>query len=264
MDSIKQLEEYFSRKTGKYWLDLYPMTKLMLVLCISVASIFSPTYLFGYVVLLLCAIIALSCSHSRQFWKIMRPVLLLFVLLVLLARTIFFNAGEIFFTLGPVKFHLEGLIQGLNMTSVILSFSATLVLFNIITNTEELMIALSKTGVSYEVSFIILSTLQMIPDLSARAKTIQDSQKSRGIEVEGNLLVRARALMPMLGPLILSSIADAEEKSLALESRGFNYPAKKVNIKLLYDTKTQLNFRKALIIITSIFCLAGGYLKWIA
>ena len=64
----------------------------------------------------------------------------------------------------------------------------------------------------------------MIPQMSANAKVIQDAQRARGIETEGTLKARARAFLPMLLPLLISSFSTAEEKSLALETRGFNYP----------------------------------------
>ncbi len=46
------------------------------------------------------------------------------------------------------------------------------------------------------------------------SKTINEAQRARGIETEGSLLIRARAFLPMLGPLVLTSIQQTEERVL--------------------------------------------------
>ncbi len=53
-----------------------------------------------------------------------------------------------------------------------------------------------------------------------------ESQSARGIETEGNVLVRSKAFLPVLGPVILSSIAATEERTITMETRAFYAPAK--------------------------------------
>lgn len=57
-----------------------------------------------------------------------------------------------------------------------------------------------------------------------------NAQKSRGVETEGNLFIRAKAFLPILIPLVLSSIAANEEKALTLEARGFSMPVQKTQL----------------------------------
>jgi energy-coupling factor transporter transmembrane protein EcfT len=57
-----------------------------------------------------------------------------------------------------------------------------------------------------------------------------DAQQARGVETEGNLLIRARAFFPILVPLILGSITGAEERVLTLESKGFDIKGPKTHV----------------------------------
>ena len=59
-----------------------------------------------------------------------------------------------------------------------------------------------------------------------------DSQKSRGVETEGNIFVRSGAFIPVFVPLVLSSIANTEERAITLEARGFSSGSKRTR---LYD-----------------------------
>lgn len=74
------------------------------------------------------------------------------------------------------------------------------------------------------VSFVILSSFQTITDLGQNAKVIMESQKARGIETEGNVLKRAAAYIPVMGPLVLNAISSTEEKSIAMDARAFSAP----------------------------------------
>jgi cobalt transport protein len=81
-------------------------------------------------------------------------------------------------------------------------------------------------------------TLQTIPEMKKQANVIMDSQKARGIETEGNILVRAKALIPIFIPLVLSSIANTEERAITLEARGFSVGEKRT---ILYDIEETKN-----------------------
>ena len=92
-------------------------------------------------------------------------------------------------------------------------------------------------------------TLQTIPEMKKQADVIMDSQKARGIETEGNVFVRAKALIPIFIPLVLSSIANTEERAITLEARGFSVGEKRT---ILYDIDETKN-DKIMKVILAIF-----------
>lgn len=104
-------------------------------------------------------------------------------------------------------------------------------------------------------------TLQMIPEMKKQANVIMDSQKARGVETEGNVFVRAKALIPVFIPLVLSSIANTEERAIMLEARGFSIGEKRT---ILYDIEETKNDKimKILLIIFIILCIAWRIL-WV-
>ena len=105
----------------------------------------------------------------------------------------------------------------------------SLIWFFSVTQEKDFVLALEKSGMSAKASYVVLSTLQMVPVLK---KTIMNAQKARGVETEGNLLVRAKVFVPTIIPLVLSSIAGTEERALTLEARGFSSG---INPTHLYD-----------------------------
>lgn len=63
--------------------------------------------------------------------------------------------------------------------------------------------------------------------MSKLSRTISGAQRARGIETEGSVLVRMKAFIPMMGPLVLTSIQQTDERVLTLEARGFSAPIRK-------------------------------------
>ena len=51
--------------------------------------------------------------------------------------------------------------------------------------------------------------------------TITDAQRSRGMETEGNLLVRIKAFLPLISPVVMSALTATRRRAIALEVRGF-------------------------------------------
>ncbi|MEN6419589.1 MAG: energy-coupling factor transporter transmembrane component T [Clostridiaceae bacterium] len=262
------LQELHSRvcttARGKFWLDLNPMTKLCILLCCSMASICMPGYWFGFLISIIFFGLTMTCGMAKSYGKVMLSVLVIFVFLLIIARALFYGSGRVLYQLGSFSIYEEGLKEGLRKSSVIMGFSSAIVFVATTTDLESLMLSLEQHKCPPNATFVILSTFQMIPQMSANAKVIQDAQRARGIETEGNLKARVRAFLPMLLPLLISSFSTAEEKSLALETRGFNYPCEKTRLRTVTDTNTQKVFRYAFTVVSVIACIVGGYFKWVA
>jgi energy-coupling factor transport system permease protein len=109
------------------------------------------------------------------------------------------------------------------------------------------MIALAQRGMPRSIAYIVLTTLQIVPRFQAKADAILDAQRSRGLETEGNILLRLRALLPLIVPLVLGSILDIEERAIALEARGFGHPGPKTSLLVLADSASQVAVRWGLL-----------------
>lgn len=112
------------------------------------------------------------------------------------------------------------------MAAIILGVSGAVILYFAITSMRDLMYSLELKGVSHVTSYIMLASFQTIKDLGVASKTILDSQKSRGVETDGNIFMRVKALVPIMGPLLLGALSSAEEKSIAMDARAFSVDRK--------------------------------------
>ena len=198
MDYSKLHEQVSTSSRGKFWLDLNPMTKLVMALCGSALAICTPGCIYGFALTLLLFLFALTCGKGKAYGKIMLSVLLIFVGLLVLARALFHGSGPVLATFGGFSIYRDGILAGLNSSSIILGFSSSLVFFYSTTEPEHLMLTLEKHRCSPYATFTILSTFQMIPQMGANARVIQDAQRARGIETEGGIRTRAKAFIPML------------------------------------------------------------------
>ena len=65
------------------------------------------------------------------------------------------------------------------------------------------------------------------------------------METEGNILVRSKAFIPSMIPLVLGAITNTEERVLSLESKGFLVKGKRTH---LFDVKPNGKERIAIIV----------------
>ena len=89
---------------------------------------------------------------------------------------------------------------------------------------EKLMKPLKKIGVpSHEIALMMTIALRFIPVLMEEADKIMKAQQSRGADFEsGNIVQRAKSLIPILVPLFVSAFRIAGELALAMEARCYH------------------------------------------
>ena len=89
---------------------------------------------------------------------------------------------------------------------------------------EKLLKPLSKIGVpSHEIALMMTIALRFIPTLMEETDKIIKAQQARGADFEsGNILRRAKALIPILIPLFISSFRIAQDLALAMEARCYH------------------------------------------
>lgn len=213
---------------------LYPSTKFLIVVLIIILSMFTPNFIFQLglfgVILALSILSNTFLSFIKTFFKsIALIVLFIFVIQVFIVKNP--DSQQIW---SFISFSQLGLATSIDMSSRIIAISSSIIWFFQVTSVKDIIHALELAKVSKKMTFVISSTIQLVPQMSKLSQTITDAQKSRGIETEGSLLIRIKAFVPMMGPLVLSSIQQTEERVLTLESRGFSSITKKTSV---YDIK---------------------------
>jgi energy-coupling factor transport system permease protein len=163
--------------------------------------------------------------------RLLRTALLLtlpIAISVLVVNLFFFPGGrDILFQVGPITATAEGLGFALETLARIGAISGAITLFYLTTPPGDLVLDLERRGVSPRIAFVALASVQTVPALVERAATITAAQRARGLDTEGSLWRRLRGVLPLAGPVLLGAITEVEERTLALESRGFTRPGRR-------------------------------------
>lgn len=134
---------------------------------------------------------------------------------------------NILFSIGPLHFYREGLLYALHIGYNVLNMLLSFAILVLSAKPSELVEELEKRGFSRRMGYIITSVFQIVPQMTGTMNTITDAQRSRGLETEGSLLTRAKAFLPLISPVVMSSLINTRERAVALEVRGFAAKQKK-------------------------------------
>lgn len=212
-----------------YLSNLYPITKLIFIISIAAIGMLAEGYLFSYVVILpILLLLAFLDGKLISYSKKMYKMLLFLAITIFFIKGLFHTSEDIMFSFWIINLKTQGIYEAIDLISVIICIAGSLLLFFETTDLEDFMVSLVKLKMPYVGAYVFLATLQMIPDFGKRSKVIMQAQRARGIETEGNLFIRVKAFIPMLSPLIISSITEIEDNVITLESRAFSVEGKRV------------------------------------
>jgi energy-coupling factor transport system permease protein len=208
-------------RAGTSWLHRRnPITKLL-----AVALVLLATFLLPPIVLPLLGAILVGTAWSTGLGAdILRALRIPAVLIasIIVVNALFFpGAMDRLVSLGPLAVTREGLTFGLMSAGRLVVAFLVLVTFLFTTLADDLLESLVSRGVSHRIAFIVLSAVQLVPKMQERAGSILEAQQARGLAVTGSFMHRIRALVPLIGPVLLGSLIDVRERTFALEARGF-------------------------------------------
>jgi energy-coupling factor transport system permease protein len=119
--------------------------------------------------------------------------------------------------------------------------------------------ALVKSGLPYDVAFVLSTSLQFVPVIRRKAQNVFDAQRSRGLPLEPG--VRALRHYPALvTPLLVQAFELADELAEAMESRGFGRPGRTFLQEYRLGPLDWLVLAAAIIALTAVILLQGGIL----
>lgn len=202
--------------------ELNPMTKILAVFSFGLGTLIFPNSWLGLVVILGLFVVAYIAKILKEFTKIMCgfgipiTIMLMFIQGCYSPKNVTVIADLGFATLG-----LEGVLYSLKIVSTLLVFMGTFYIMNKTTYMGKLVAALTDSGIHPKVGYLILASLNVVPQMQRRLSIIQEAQSARGVETGGGVIERVKAYIPLLGPVVMSSLTDAQERGMTLETRGF-------------------------------------------
>ncbi len=184
---------------------------------------------FAAVTLGLAALIRLSKVPLRYMVKGLKAIGVILVLTGMF--NLFLTPGEPLASFGIFKITEEGLKNAgfmvIRLTYLILGSSVltlTTTPNRLTDGLEKALRPLNKIGVPvHEISMIMSIALRFIPILVEETDKIMKAQLARGADFEsGNLIKKAKAMVPLLVPLFISAFRRANDLAMAMEARCYN------------------------------------------
>ncbi|MBQ8321646.1 MAG: energy-coupling factor transporter transmembrane protein EcfT [Clostridia bacterium] len=246
------LGQFFPGYSPIHKLD--PRTKIILATAFIVA-VFMANNPVSFLLLTLGALVLVAVSRLsfKVVFKGIKPIILILLFTALI--NVFMTSGEgtPLFELGIIKIYTEGIVRAVFMavrvviliigTSVLLTYTTSPI--SLTDGIESLLSPLKKIGVPVHTFAMMMSiALRFIPTLVEETEKIMNAQKSRGADfTSGSLVNRAKALIPLLIPLFVSSFKRAEELATAMECRCYRGDKNRTKlVKLEYKGRDILWF----------------------
>ncbi|HHX77631.1 MAG TPA: energy-coupling factor transporter transmembrane protein EcfT [Firmicutes bacterium] len=222
------LGQYIQGETIIHRLD--PRFKVVILLLLIAAVFIIKTFAgFGLLFALLGFTLLLSRLPCLYFLRGLRPLLFL-GLLTLLLHFFLTKGGEVYLALGPVTVEQRGVFLGLFMALRLVFLVASTNLLTLTTSPVALADSLEALGKPaekigfpvHEMAMMMTIALRFIPTLMEESGKIMKAQMARGADFEtGNIIKRARSMVPLLVPLFISAFRRADDLAIAMEARCY-------------------------------------------
>ena len=242
------LGQYFPGNSIIHKLD--PRFKIICIVLYITALFCADSYAaFGAIAASTIIIVLLSGLNVGMVIKSLKPVL--FILMFTIVANILWTTGEKpLFELWIVKVYPEGIRYAFLMAlRIICLIISTFVLLTYTTSPvaltdaiERLLSPFKKIGLPvHEFSMMMTIALRFIPTLIEETGKIINAQKARGADFEsGNLLKRAKSLVPILIPLFVSAFRRADELAGAMECRLYHGGDGRTRMKVMKATASDV------------------------
>lgn len=223
------------------WHRLDPLTRLSTALATTIAAIL----LDGLLCLVLLTVVAvlLPASGARVGPGVLKMALWLALPVAFSAAivNVLFSTGmgTLIVQLGPFTITTQGVMGAAVVVARVICMAGAVSLFYLTTRPAELVASLLAHGAPGRLTFVIHNGISMLPRLAARAAEVTAAQRARGLDTEGSLWRRARGVSAVAAPTVLGVLAEAETRTLALETRGFTRPGPRTLLWVPRDSTGQ-------------------------
>ena len=221
------LGQYYQTDSVIHRLD--PRVKLVTTI-IYIISLFFFKGIAGYAIAGLFLIIAIKLSKVPFRYMIKGMKTIIFLLMITVIFNLFMTPGDIIISLWIFKITRQGLktaiYMALRLCFLIIGSSVmtlTTTPNQLTDGMEKLMKPLKRFKIPiHEISMMMSIALRFIPILMEETDKIMKAQLARGADFEsGNIIKKAKAMVPLLVPLFISAFRRANDLAMAMEARCY-------------------------------------------
>ncbi len=251
------LGQYFPGHSPVHNLD--PRIKLVLTF-VYIVALFMAQGIVTYAIVFVWLFMAITFSQIplRTIFKGLKPLIFIIIFTGLL--NIFYTTGAtILFQWWIFTVTAEGVVMAVKMVfRIVMLITGTFLLtyttspIQLTDALERLLNPLKRIRVPvHELSMMMTIALRFIPTLLEEADKIMNAQRARGADFDtGNVIRRAKALVPLLVPLFVSAFRRAEDLATAMECRCYHGGEGRTRLRVLHMKATDVIVLAACLLIT--------------
>jgi energy-coupling factor transport system permease protein len=136
-----------------------------------------------------------------------------------------------------------GLEASLRLLAVVLPPS----LLFLTTAPDRLLADLERRGLPSGAAFVVAAALGAVPRMRDRAQRVGEALRARGLDTEGSVAARLRGVVPLGAAMVQGTLAEVEDRTLALEVRGFRSARRRTILRPPPDSGAQQALRVGLL-----------------
>lgn len=262
------LGQFFPGDTVVHRLD--PRTKIIMVMIYIIALFTAKSFLtYGLLLVFLVTAIHLSQVGAKAILRGMKPVLFILIFTGLLnllyntSGTVLWHWGVLTISTGGIRtaFFMVVRIMMLISGTFLMTYTTSPILLT--DGLENLLGPLKRFRVPvHELAMMMSIALRFIPTLIEETDKIMSAQKARGADFDsGNLMDKAKALIPLLVPLFVSAFRRADELATAMECRCYHGGEGRTRLRQLRYARadwTTLGLGLAMLVLVAILAIGFG------
>ncbi|MGN0158245.1 MAG: energy-coupling factor transporter transmembrane component T family protein [Brotaphodocola sp.] len=241
-----------------------PRTKLFGTM-VFIISLFMANNILTYVVATVFLAAAIRLSNVPFKFIVRGLKAIVFLLLISVSFNLFLTPGTVVFQIGFLKMTWEGLetagFMALRLIYLVIGSSVmtlTTTPNELTDGLEKSLGFLNKVGVPvHEISMMMSIALRFIPILIEETDKIMKAQMARGADFEsGNLIQKAKSMVPLLVPLFISAFRRATDLAMAMEARCYHGGEGRTKMKPLhYENRDHMAYFVYLLYLAVVFAV---------
>ena len=259
--------QYYPVDSRVHRLD--PRIKLILTIVFIVIVFMAKTFL-GYAVILAFVWLTARLANVpfRMLLRGLKPLRLIIILTFLL--NLFFTPGEtVWVEFWVIRIAKEGFLQAsfysLRLVFLVIGTSLLTLTTSPVSLSDAIELLLTPLKKihfpAHELAMMMTIALRFIPTLLEETDKIMKAQMARGADFEsGNLISRAKAMVPLLVPLFVSAFRRAGDLAMAMESRCYHGGEGRTRLRVLKITRNDWIACGAVAALLGLIILEGIFL----
>ena len=256
------LGQYYNTESSIHKLD--PRFKLIATFCFILSLfIYTNIYVYSWAFIFMLVFIALSKVPIKHILKGLKPVIA--ILMITVVFNLFLIKGDVVFSFWKIHITYQGIISAGYMAARLIMLILGSSIMTYTTSPNELTDGIESvlhpfTYIKipvHEIAMMMSIALRFIPILMEETDKIIKAQLARGADFEsGNLIKRAKSLIPIIVPLFVASFRRANDLAMAMEARCYQGGEGRTKMKpLKYKSGDYIAYMLLIIYIVGLFLL---------